>query len=135
MKVEILHIYTDGASRGNPGASSVGIVIYDADNKELERYKEDIGISTNNIAEYSAVIKSLEMAKKYQPSQVKLFSDSQLVINQLKGEWKVKTPHIWDLLNQVRALEKELCRVEYVHVRREFNKLADRLANEALDGV
>ncbi len=132
---DIVNIYTDGACRGNPGASSVGVFICNQEGNELERYQEYIGTKTNNIAEYQAVIVALDLAKKYTNKEVNIFSDSQLLVKQLTGEWKVKAPHIWDLLNQVRSKEADFKSVKYQHVRREFNKTADMLANQALDSL
>lgn len=127
-------IYTDGASRGNPGPASIGIVFYDEADNRVSDYKESLGDQTNNYAEYMAVIKALELCQQAGVSSAQFYCDSQLLVKQMLGEYKVKAPQIKDLYLKAKALTDSLDRVGFNHVRREFNKEADALANEALDG-
>ena len=130
-------IHTDGGSRGNPGKAAIGIVIFDDKDKIIENYKETIGVTTNNVAEYSAVIKALELAKKYTTEEINLFSDSELTVRQLNGEYKVKQEHLQKLYHKAKENEKAFKKVTYEHVRREHPHQfkADALVNQALDGV
>lgn len=130
-----LIIHTDGGSKGNPGPAAIGLVIASSDGTELLRYREDIGIKTNNEAEYTAAIRALEIVKEKftdQLERVNFFSDSQLMVRQLNGEYKVKQPHIRDFVFKIRILESELgVPVVYNHVLRDKNTLADALVNDA----
>jgi ribonuclease HI len=127
-----LVINTDGGSRNNPGPAGIGFVIYDDQGNILETYKEYIGEATNNIAEYQALIRALKHAHEYHPEEIVCRLDSELVVKQVRGEYKAKDEKMKELLNQVR--EMSFFRpVSFVHVRREQNKLADKLVNEALD--
>ncbi len=130
-----MEIYTDGASRGNPGESAIAYIIVD-NGKILEKGSEKISISTNNEAEYLALIKALKEVRKYSPKKVTCYSDSNLLINQLNNNWKVKAENLLDFYNEVKNLEKEIGNVKYVHVRREnkWIKLCDKMANDVLDG-
>ena len=128
-----ISIYTDGACRGNPGKSSIGIAIFDEKNCEIATHKEYIGEATNNIAEYKAVIKALELALEYSPVEVRLFSDSKLLVMQLSDKWKIKTPHIRELYLEAKKFQIKMPLVIFTHVAREKNKRADALANQALD--
>lgn len=130
-----INICTDGASRGNPGPASIGIVVYDEKQKELYAHQEFIGETTNNVAEYKAAIKALEIAVKYTQKNVRIFMDSLLVVEQLNRRWKIKTPHIFELFKQVIAQEKFFQKVSYTHIPREKNRRADALANKALDTI
>lgn len=131
-----LIIHTDGGSKGNPGPAAIGLVIASSDGTELLRYREDIGIKTNNEAEYTAAIRALELVKEKftaELERVTFYSDSQLMVRQLNGEYKVKQPHIRDFVFKVRILESELgVPVVYNHVLRDKNKLADALVNDAV---
>ena len=130
-----LTIYSDGGARGNPGPAAIGILICDAKGGELQEHYETIGDTTNNVAEYMAVIVALELAKKYKAQEIEYFVDSQLVERQIKGEYKVKTPHLQDLHQQVKQREKFFKLVRFHHVPREHAKLriVDKLVNRALD--
>lgn len=125
--------YSDGGARGNPGPAAIGIVVY-KNNEMVERYKESIGKTTNNQAEYRAVIKALELASKY-GKEVKCYLDSQLVVRQLTGQYKIKDKELKKLYSKLKKVEQGL-KVEYKHVRRKKKGMeeADRLVNEALDG-
>jgi ribonuclease HI len=132
-----LTIYTDGASRGNPGPASYGFAVYDQDlNIEHEQGKY-LGTNTNNFAEYSAVLAALEyVVQNYEGNEypeINFFMDSKLVVEQLSGRYKIKSPTLLLLINDIRKLEKFFPHILYTHVPREKNKVADRLANLALD--
>ena len=126
-------VYTDGASRGNPGPSAIGMVFYDSSDNILEEYGEKLGEQTNNFAEYMAVIRSLEICLKNKVDVIDFYSDSQLMVRQMTGEYKVKAPQIKELFLQAQELKRKFQTVRFYHVRREFNKEADALANQALD--
>jgi len=130
-----LIIYTDGASRGNPGPAGIGVVICDESRKIVKEYEEFIGTATNNIAEYRALIKALELASSFPVSEIDCFSDSELMVKQLNGEYSVKNEKLGELFLQVREKEKRFEKVNYFHVPREedFIKRADKLANLAID--
>jgi len=127
-------VYIDGASRGNPGLAGIGIVIVQPKlHKKIMQYREFIGIATNNQAEYKALIKALELLRDLGASRAKIFSDSQLLVKQLRGEYKVRNPELKKLFNEVKKREKFFESIEYKHIPREKNYHADRLANEAID--
>jgi ribonuclease HI len=123
----------DGASRGNPGPAGAGAYITDGDGSVLAEIAEGLGRVTNNVAEYTAVIRGLEQAKELGATDVVLRSDSQLLINQLTGRYRVKTPHLQPLYRRVRSLGASFDSITYEHVRRERNIEADRLANRGVD--
>ncbi|MDO8619523.1 MAG: ribonuclease HI family protein [Candidatus Daviesbacteria bacterium] len=133
-----LTVFTDGASRGNPGPASFGYVITDENKKIVHEMGKTLGITTNNVAEYTSVLESLKyICKKYHkdlPIEVNYFADSRLVVEQLSGRFKVKSPHLREIIIQINELIVELGKVAFNHVPREKNKDADRLANLALDG-
>lgn len=128
-----IKVYTDGASRGNPGKASIGIIIYDLDGQVLKKEKEFIGIATNNVAEYKAVIRGLEISTELGATGVMLYADSQLLVRQLSGEYKVKNEGLRPLYQQVKELTKNFENFSANHIPREQNKEADKLANVALD--
>lgn len=133
-RTESLVLHTDGASRGNPGPASIGVVISDESGKLLDELAEKIGVRTNNYAEYAAVIRGLERALELGAKHVHVRADSQLVIRQLEGVYKVKNEGIQPLFKMAKYLESKFERgVSYEHVRREENTEADALANLALD--
>lgn len=127
-------IYTDGGSRGNPGKAASAVVVCDEFGNILEEFSAYIGIATNNVAEYTALIKGLELAKKY-GKEVEVFSDSELVIRQVKGIYKIKVEKLQELNAIVKEKAKEFDSVEYKNVPRENNMIskADYLVNEELD--
>lgn len=131
-KIKSLVINTDGGSRNNPGPAGIGFVIYDDAGNIVETYKEHIGKATNNVAEYQALIRALKHAKAYDPEEIVCRLDSELVVKQIRGEYKAKDPGMRELLNQVREMSF-FKPVSFIHIRREQNKLADKLVNEALD--
>jgi ribonuclease HI len=124
-------IYIDGASRGNPGNSGLGILIKDK-NKD-HRIKKYLGILTNNQAEYSAFITALEFARKLKKDSITIYTDSLLLANQINGIWQVESPNIKPLYEKAKKLLGEFKQVEVRHIPRELNREADRLANEAID--
>jgi ribonuclease HI len=126
-------IYTDGACRGNPGPASIGIYITSRAGEVIAEHGETLGIQTNNYAEYMGVLRALEMARDHQVQTVELRSDSQLMVRQMQGLYKVKSPQLLPLFTKCRELAKSFSAIRFEHVRREFNVEADRLANEALD--
>ncbi|OGE83304.1 MAG: hypothetical protein A3B10_01495 [Candidatus Doudnabacteria bacterium RIFCSPLOWO2_01_FULL_44_21] len=128
-----LIIYTDGGARGNPGPAAIGVVIYDFGGRELKRISESVGETTNNQAEYKALIRALQEAIKMGFDKAICHLDSELVVRQLNGKYKIKEPGLKPLASQILALTQKFVQVEFVHVRREKNKLADQLVNEALD--
>lgn len=129
----MLKVYCDGGSRNNPGDAAYGFVV-EEDGKMVKREGEYIGIATNNVAEYTAIIKALSYLKAHYPKKdVSFFLDSQLAVSQLSGLYKIKNPNIRELVLEIRKLENELGQVSYTHVPRAQNKEADRMVNIALD--
>jgi ribonuclease HI len=134
-----LTIFTDGGARGNPGPSAIGVVIYDEQDNEMSTVSEAIGVATNNIAEYKAIVRALEhtatIVDDTKAVKITLNLDSQLCQRQLNGEYKVKDATLKIHHAEVKALEQEYASVEYIHVKRELNKVADALVNQALDAL
>ena len=124
---------TDGGARGNPGRAAYGYVLETEDGAELAAHGETIGIATNNVAEYSALIAGLEKALELGVTELDVVSDSELMVKQMRGEYKVKNEALRELSVRAGRLARELGTVRYRAVRREHNELADRLVNEALD--
>lgn len=131
-----LIIFTDGASRGNPGPASYGFTISDGKEKLLYEKGEYIGIATNNVAEYRGVLEALicakDLVKKY-PVNIELYADSKLVAEQLSGRFKVKSAHLKPIIEKIKILAFELGGVTFTHIPRSKNFRADQLANIALD--
>lgn len=132
-----LIIYTDGASRGNPGPAAYGFTISDSEGKLLYEEGRYIGITTNNVAEYTAVLEALKNVSsiKGQVTSIQLFADSKLVAEQLSGNYKIKAKHLKPIISEIKILALELGGVIFSHVPRVKNTLADRLANLALDSL
>lgn len=131
-----LHVvaYTDGGARGNPGPAGAGAVIYDeAGHTELATLSEYIGETTNNVAEYTAVLMVLQKAQELGAQVVHIRLDSELVQRQMTGVYRVKQPHLQTLYVRIYNLSQQFQKVTYEHVRREKNKRADELANQAMD--
>ena len=127
-----LQVYTDGASKGNPGKASIGVTIL-KDGHEIESISKFIGMQTNNYAEYTAMIEALKLlADKFNGAELECFADSELMIKQLNGVYKVKNANIKPLYESIKKLLNNFSAVSFTHVRREFNKRADELANLAL---
>jgi ribonuclease HI len=126
-------IYTDGASRGNPGPASVGVVLFSGSGKKISEVSKYIGEATNNIAEYLAVIYGLQEACLYKAGKVLIKTDSQLVARQLKGEYKVRDVKMRLFFDIAKDLFRFFDKIEIKEIPREENSLADFLANKALD--
>jgi ribonuclease H / adenosylcobalamin/alpha-ribazole phosphatase len=124
---------TDGGARGNPGPAAYGYVLEEEDGTILDVRGETIGIATNNVAEYRALVAGLQKAVELGLDEVEVVSDSELLVRQMAGEYKVKNPTLRELWEDATALAARLPKVRYTAVRREHNELADRLVNEALD--
>ena len=124
---------TDGGARGNPGPAAYGYVLEAGDGTVLDARGEAIGVATNNVAEYRGLLAGLAAALERGVEEVEVVSDSELVVKQMRGEYKVKNEALRDLVDEAHALESRFRRVTYTAVRREHNELADRLVNEALD--
>lgn len=143
----ILKIYTDGGSRGNPGPSSIGMVFF-LEGRKIFTHREDIGIATNNAAEYTALVRALEQVKSQKSplrqgfagqakikniSRIEFYSDSRLLVNQVKGLFKVKNAHISKFILKIRTLEQEIgLPISYHLIPREQNTVADKLVNSRL---
>lgn len=132
-----LFINCDGGSRGNPGPAAIGIVIWDSQHKKLNMVDERIGRTTNNVAEYTALCKALELAQDYAPCELEVCMDSELVVRHLTGRYKLKATHLRPLFDQVKTLEKHFDKVTYKAVPRSdpHQQEADRLVNNALDAL
>ena len=125
----------DGGARGNPGPAAIAAVLATPEGEVLEEIGETIGPATNNVAEYRALLLGIERAQALGASELDLVGDSELIVRQVKGEYKVKDPTLRELHAQVRAALGGFDRWSIRHVRREHNAEADRLVNEALDGT
>jgi len=128
-----LIIYSDGGSRGNPGPSASGFVILNDQHEVLEEGGEYLGITTNNQAEYHAVRLGLVAARKYKPSKITFRIDSLLVVNQMNGKFKIRNKDLWPIHENIKKLVTEFKEVDFGHVPREENELADAKVNEVLD--
>ena len=126
-------LFTDGGSRGNPGPAAYGYVLEAGDGTVLAAHGERIGVATNNIAEYRALVEGLRKAADLQVDEVEVVSDSELLVNQMQGNYKVKNEALRELWLDANELADRLRKVTFTAVRREHNELADRLVNEALD--
>ncbi|MGB0757077.1 MAG: ribonuclease HI family protein [Patescibacteria group bacterium] len=128
-----LLIYTDGGARGNPGPAGIGVAVYTPDNELVTTSKKFIGESTNNVAEYTAALTGLQIAKEYKAEIVHMYLDSELVVKQLNREYKVKNKDLGSIFVQIWNLSQEFKKVTFTHIPREENKIADGLVNQALD--
>jgi ribonuclease HI len=126
-------IYSDGACRGNPAHSGIGAVILDDSGKIVHEIAKYIGVATNNVAEYEALLAALDYCVKHKLSPVEILADSQLLIRQLRGEYKVRHPNIIPLYRKAQEYLSHLKITGFQHVPREENKLADKLANRGID--
>lgn len=130
-----LTVNVDGGARGNPGPAAIGVVLRDSEGKVLEEVGEKIGAATNNVAEYRALLRGIELAKAHAASDLELIGDSELVVRQVEGRYKVKNAGMKELHAEVVRSLRDLDAWSIRHVRRAENADADRLVNEALDGV
>ena len=126
---------TDGGARGNPGPAAYGYVLEAEDGTVLAAHGEAIGVATNNVAEYRALIAGLEKAVEVGVRELDVVSDSELLVKQMRGEYRVKNEALRELSTRASRLARRVGRVRWTAVRREHNELADRLVNEALDSV
>jgi ribonuclease HI len=125
--------YVDGASRGNPGPASYGVVIQDATGATVDTLSEYLGQATNNVAEYRALLAALRYAASNGAKELKIFCDSELVARQMQGRYRVQSPDLKPLFEQARELSRRFERFKIEHVLRHRNQQADELANQALD--
>jgi ribonuclease HI len=128
-------LWTDGGARGNPGPAAFAYVLEADDGTVLDARGEAIGVATNNVAEYSALVAGLSRAAEAGVSDLEVLSDSELMVKQMRGEYRVKNRELQSLFLDASGAAREIGRVTYTHVRREHNELADRLVNEALDSA
>jgi ribonuclease HI len=126
---------TDGGARGNPGPAAYGYVLEAEEGTVLDARGETIGVATNNVAEYRALIAGLEKAVELGIDELEVVSDSELLVKQMQGEYRVKNETLRELNDEANSLERKLGRVRYKAVRREHNELADKLVNDALDAA
>jgi ribonuclease HI len=128
-------VNVDGGARGNPGPAAIGVVVRDGGGEVLEEVGEKIGEATNNVAEYRALLRGIELAAAQGASELELIGDSELVVRQVEGKYKVKNAGMKQLHEEVKRALRGFDSWSIRHVRREQNSDADRLVNEALDGV
>src|SRR5438045_8338749 len=126
-------LFTDGGARGNPGPAAFAYVLEAEDGGVLAAHGEAIGVATNNVAEYRALVAGLEKAAELGVDELEVVSDSELLVKQMRGEYRVKNEALRELAQRAAAAARRVGRVTYTAVRREHNELADRLVNEALD--
>jgi ribonuclease HI len=128
-------LFTDGGARGNPGPAAYGFVLESEDGTVLAAEGEAIGTATNNVAEYSGLVAGLQKAVELHVPEVEVVSDSELMVKQMRGEYRVKNEALRGLYEEATALARRLGNVEYRHVKRAHNELADKLVNDALDAA
>jgi ribonuclease HI len=126
-------LFTDGGARGNPGPAAIGAVLYDEQKQEVAHIKKYIGNTTNNQAEYRALLAGLELALKHGITSIHCYLDSELVVKQIQGLYKVKEVSLKPLADEVRILRSKFSSFSIEHVARKYNARADALVNEALD--
>ena len=126
-------LFTDGGARGNPGPAAAAFVLQEDDGTVLDARGDAIGVQTNNVAEYTALLNGLRRAVELGVTEVEVVSDSELMVRQMRGEYKIKNAALRELSVEVARLARAVGTVTYTSVRREHNKLADQLVNEALD--
>jgi ribonuclease HI len=130
---EAVTVHIDGGSRGNPGEAGAGVYFQDPSGAPLQSIARYIGRATNNTAEYQALLIALARAREAGVKHLRVFSDSELLVNQVNGRYRTTVPHLQQYLQEAIRLMREIGRVDVAHVRREMNKKADALANEAMD--
>lgn len=131
--MKVLRLFTDGASRGNPGDAGAGIVIEDDQGMRLRGLHRWLGRKTNNEAEYLALIDGLKAVQPWKPDRLEVYMDSRLVVEQMRGQYRIKKPELQELAREAKALLDSFGETELVHVEREKNRGADHLANMAID--
>lgn len=133
IKIKVAKMYADGGSRGNPGPSAGGYVILDMDNNVVKTSGKYLGITTNNQAEYHSLKGGIEEAVRLNIKEIYVYMDSLLVINQMKGLYKIKNRDLWPIHQAIKELLPKFDKVVFQHIPRELNKLADSVVNETLD--
>lgn len=134
IELMIVLVFTDGAARGNPGPAGCGVVITDEEGVVIEKHKKFLGETTNNVAEYNALLLGLTEVKKFKKvTGIRCYADSQLIVEQVNGNYKVKNKVLAELHEKIRTLILELPPVQFFHIPREKNKEADKLANQAIN--
>ena len=130
---DIVTAHIDGGARGNPGPAAYGVIVRNSEGKIVKELGEYLGLRTNNFAEYSGLLAALEYAQKEKIPALKVFSDSELLVKQMKGQYKVNSPGLVPLYERARSLVRQLPYFTIEHVRRERNRDADRVVNQVLD--
>ena len=125
--------YTDGGSRGNPGPAGYGVVIQDSGGRTLDTLSQSIGETTNNVAEYQALLAALQYVLDHNGGRLKIYCDSELIVRQMQGRYRVRSADLLPLYERAREMVRRLDRFGIEHIPRERNAEADRLANEAMD--
>src|SRR5579871_1593462 len=133
MSEDVVTIHVDGAARGNPGPAAFAFVIAAPDREPIE-HAERLGTATNNVAEYTALVRALERARDLAARRLAIFSDSELMVKQMNGEYRVKNAELKEFYDEAQALLRHFAGVMLTHVRRAENKRADQLCNAVLDG-
>ena len=133
LKSKKLYLYTDGGSRGNPGPSGIGVVIFDSNKNKIKEVFKYIGEATNNVAEYTALVSGLEEALALKATDVVIYMDSELLAKQLNGEYKVKDANMKAFFDESLSLFKNFNSFEVKHIERAKNKEADKLVNKAIN--
>jgi len=131
----LVKLFTDGGARGNPGPAAAAFVLQDTDGVVLDARGDAIGVQTNNVAEYTALLNGLRRAAELGLTEIEVVSDSELMVKQMRGEYRIKNAALRALSIEATRLAREVGDVRYTAVRREHNRLADQLVNDALDGV
>ena len=127
-------LYFDGASRGNPGPAGAGGVIYDAQQKIVDTYSINLGVTTNNVAEYGGLLAGLNRCHELNIKVLQVYGDSKLVINQVNGKWKVRNEKLKAIHSQIKKVQPFFTTISFEHVYRKDNKEADKMANVGVDG-
>lgn len=131
-----LHLFSDGGSRGNPGKAAIAYILEDPVKGEvLKEHGETIGVETNNVAEYRALVEGLKAAREFQPNRLVCHLDSELVVRQVNGQYQVKMPSLKAYVDEIQEIVAELPDVVFVHIPRADNHRADALVNKALDAA
>ncbi|MCA9382222.1 ribonuclease HI family protein [Candidatus Dojkabacteria bacterium] len=135
METTKLSVYTDGGARGNPGPAGCGVIIFDSNDNLVDVANFYLGTATNNQAEYTALLKAVTIVKKYAPTEVTFYLDSELVVKQLNKEYKIKDANLRGLAEKIEAMlsESGINKFTFKHIPREQNKFADKLVNLAMD--
>lgn len=131
--IEVLHIHSDGGSRGNPGPAAGAFVIQNPAGQTLVESGDFLGVTTNNVAEYQALLRALNKAREIGAERVECFLDSQLVVRQLNGQYKIKDPKMQALFKEIARAARVFKKISFTHVEREKNSQADELVNRTLD--